>query len=111
MGSGAVSLHEGHVADSGDEEAYEPSVVVEESQGGNDEADEGYDDADGESDDGSGIDAAGVFVGAVAVIEGCDIETGTADEEVVRDHNAGDGSKEAGVADEPSEYVTAEGTH
>ena len=110
-GGWGVSLHEDEVGGGGDEEAYEPGVVVEESEGWNDEADEGDDDADCKRDDGSRVDAAGVFVGAVAVIERDDVEAGAANEEVVRDHDAGDGTEETGVADEPSEYVTAKGTH
>ena len=106
-----MAEHEEGVEDAGEKEAEEPGVVVEEGEGGDDAAYEGGEDACGQGEDGDGVEAFAVLVGAVAVVEGGEVEAGAADEEVVGDHDAGYWAEEAGVADEPAEDVAAEGGH
>ena len=57
---------------------------------------------------GAEVDAAGVLVGALADVEAFEVEGAGADDEVVGDHDAGDGAEEARVADEPAEDVGGE---
>ena len=61
--------HQGEVGEEADGEAYEPSVIVEHFEGGDEEADEGDSGAGGERDDGLPIYAVRIFVFAAALIE------------------------------------------
>ena len=62
-------------------------------------------DANCEGDDGPRVDSARVVIDAFGVVDGVDVELGFADEEVVGDHDAGDGAEQAGVTDEPADDV------
>jgi len=107
---GAVvgAQHQGNVDHRGDAEADKPGVLVQEMNHGDEEADESNHHPGGEGDEGAEIDAAGVLVRALADIETFEIERLRTDDEVVRDHDAGDGAEKAGVADQPAEDVGGE---
>ena len=55
-----------------------------------------------------GIDAVAVFVNSVAPVERFEVELRPADQEVVGDHNAGNRTEQAGIADQPAEDVVVE---
>src|SRR5271155_2290020 len=95
----------------GEEESYEPCVVVEKGDCGNEATDQCGDYADDQCNQRDGVDAAAIFVDSSAAIERVCIELCFANKEVVGDHDACDRAKQAGVADEPSEDVAAEGLH
>src|SRR5271166_2408463 len=97
--------HEGVVKSSGGEEADEPGVVVEPTDGREDEAHEGDGNPGSEREQGFGIEAAGVFVDAAPAIKIGEAETAAAQEEIIADHDAGDGAEQSRVADEPAEDV------
>src|SRR5580704_7223099 len=99
--------HQGEVGEEADGEAYEPGVIVEHFEGGDEEADEGDACAGGKRDDGPPIHAARIFVEAVALIEILSGEISFADDKIIANQDAGDGAEETGVADEPAENITA----
>src|SRR5260370_24299651 len=63
--------------------------------------------AGGERGDGGPVETARVFILAMALIEIFEGEKFFADNEVVADEHAGDGTEKAGIADEPAEDVAA----
>src|ERR1035437_4768070 len=69
------------------------------------EADErdGY--TQGQRNDSARVDSFAVVIRALAMIEGVYVELGVADEEVIADHDAGNGTQQPGVANQPAEDV------
>src|SRR5437773_10502205 len=101
------AVHQGEVNKEADQEADEPSVVVEDTHGGNGQTYEGNARARGQRHNGGPIETARIFIPAIALIEIFDEEDFFAHDEVIADEDARDGSQKAGVTDEPAENVAA----
>src|SRR5262245_23901413 len=97
------SRHQRPVCQGGGAEADEPGVVVERTQGFDNQTDPRQSTADQGCDDGGPVPTAIVCVSAFWSIQIAKLETLLANEPVVGDQHSRDGAEAAGVADEPRE--------
>src|SRR6266851_452358 len=107
LGNRCNPVHQCEVEKETYQEAHEPGVVVQDAQRRKHQADECDSGTGRQCKDGRPIETAGVFVAAIALIEILDDEDFLAHYEVVADEHAGNRPEKAGVADEPSENITA----
>src|SRR5260370_39416341 len=106
-----VPEHKEIVAGGCNKKADEPGVVIEESQTGNSESDQRNDHTGNKRGNRPRIYATRVLVRASATIERDGVKTGSANQEIISNHDACNRAEQSGVADEPTEDVAAKAAH